>query len=273
MIATRERTAKRLAFKITAPLAMGLSKGSTGFEKSTHASFSLNFSVCPSNRQTIYLTPKEEDTDSATKIKYNTEKWRRRLTPEIEGSLRFNMRSIADQEAADDAKALIGTLSHDPEYSSADYGHAEFYHIEINLPENEFRQIRDTFLTGKPPTSITIWTPDVEYGLAPDGSDKVWAVSDAHGTFATIVGFALAFSTDIPRVGIGLKKIENDEENDAAENAKLKEAILHSREDIQLLCYGQAAMNSAIVGLRKQINVLIAIVFVIAVIVALSSKL
>ena len=149
MIATRERTAKRLAFEITAPLAMGLSKGSTGLEESTDASFWLNFSVCPSkfpNRQTIYLTPKEEDTDSATEIKYNTEKWRQ-LTPEIEGSLRFNMRSIADQEAADDAKALIGTLSHSPEYSSADYGHAEFYHIEINLPENEFRQIRDTFLT------------------------------------------------------------------------------------------------------------------------------
>lgn len=271
MIATRKKTAKSLEFEITAPLAMGLSKGSTWLEESADASFWLRFSVCPlrfPSRQDIYLTPKEEDTDGATEIKYDSKKWRR-LTPEIEGSLQFNMRSLADQEATDDTKAPIGILSHGPEYSSADYGHAEFYRIEINLPENEFRQIRDTFLTGKPPTSITIWTPDVEHGAAPDGSDKVWAVWDAHSTFATIVGFALALSTDIPRVGIGLKKTENDEENDAEETAKLKEAILHSREDIQLLCYGQAAMNSAIVGLRKQINVLIAIAIVIAVIVAL----
>ncbi len=271
MVATRMKIAKPLMFEITAPLGMGLSKGSTGREESVGASYSLNFSVCPSkfsSRQNIYLAPTGEDTGGAMPIEYATKKLRQ-LTAEIEGSLQFNMRSLPEQEVTDGAKAPIGELSHIPEYSSGDNGHAEFYCIEIGLPENEFRYIRDIFLAGKPPTSITIWTPDVEHGVAPDGSDKVWAVSDVHGTFATIVEFGLAFSTDLPRVGVGIKKTERDEENDAEEITKLKEAILHSREDIQLLCYGQAAMNAAIVGLRKQINVLIAVVIGIAIVMIL----
>lgn len=281
MIATSEKTAKALTFEIKAPLGMVLSKGERAFEKSADASLWVRFSICPvkyPRQQTIYLVPKEEETAGIARAKspdgmprFDLGK-RRRLTSEIEGSVYFYARPQADQNVDDKAKPNIGTLSHGPGFSSSDYGHAEFYCIEINLPQNEFRQILDAFLTGRPPKEITIWTPDVEYGGAPDGSDKVWEVWDAHHTFATIAGFTLAFSTDIPRVGVGLKKTEDDEENDAEETTKLKEAILHSREDIQLLCFGQASMNSALAGLRKQINVLIAVVVVIAVIVALGFK-
>jgi hypothetical protein len=271
MTAMREKTEKSLRFEITAPVAMVLSGGKMGFGTSADAAMWLKFSVCPKkfpNRQEIYLVPKEEETDSAAQVKgiprFDVERWRR-LTSETEGLLEFHRQPQTDQEAYDEAKRNIGELSHCPKSS----GSAEFYFIKINLPENEFRQTLDAFLTGKPPQTITIWTPDVEYG-SPDSI--VWEVWDAYSTFATIVGFNLSFSTDIPRVGVGLKKTENDEENDTEETTKLKEAILHSREDIQLLCCGQANMNSAIAGLRKQTNVLIAVAIIIAVILTLGFK-
>src|ERR1700730_8696419 len=138
MTATREKTAKPLGFEITEPLAMGLWKGKTGLGESADTSLWLRFSVCPSklsSRQDIYLAPKEEERDDATLIRYDSKKWRR-LTPEIKGSLQFNMRSPANQEAGDATKPPIGQLSHSPEYSSSDYGWAESYYIEINLPEN-----------------------------------------------------------------------------------------------------------------------------------------
>ncbi len=141
----------------------------------------------------------------------------------------------------------IGTLFHIPAYASADYGHAESYNIEINLNESDCNQIRSIFLSGRPPSGISIWTPDVDYGNAPDGSDKIWDIWESeHTTFAKIVGFSLSFCTDIPRVGVGLRKTEDEEENEREEMEKINEAILHSRDDIQLLCYGQSALNSSL---------------------------
>ncbi len=81
----------------------------------------------------------------------------------------------------------------------------------------------------------------------------------------------MAVLLDISRAGLGLKKTENEEENDKEETTKLKGAILHSREDIQLLCYRQAGMNAAIAGLRKPINIFIAVV--VAVVAALRLRL
>ncbi len=274
MTATRKRIAKPLEFEITAPLGMGLSKGETGLRESADISLWLRFSVCPSelpSQQHIYLAPREEERDDVTRTRCDPKKWRR-LTTEIEGSLRFNVRQVVDPESGEVTKPPIGTLYHAPEYTGSCYGHAEFYYIEINLLEDEFRKIWNAFLTGKRPTAITIWTPDVEYGDAPDGSDKVWEVWDVHGTDATIVGFSLELSTDIPRVNLGPRKSEKQEENDLEETAKVKQAILHSREDIQLLCSGQAASNSSVAGLRKQINILLAVAIVIAVIMALHFK-
>lgn len=172
-------------------------------------------------------------------------------------------------DASEEPTTIIGTLFHGQAYSSAEYGHNEFYEIEIKIADNDFNQIRDIFLSGKPLTGISIWSPDIEYGDAPDGSDKVWEVeTDTHGTVAKIVGFSLGFSTDIPRVDVGLKKTENEEENEREETAKLKEAILHSREDIQLLCFGQAAMNATLAGLRRQVSILIVVGVVIAIVTA-----
>jgi hypothetical protein len=273
MTATREKTSRSLSFEITAPLAMGLSMGKAGLDEAEHPSPWLRFSICPSkfpDRQEIWLVPKSEGNEETKRTGFDR-KTSRRLTSEIEGSLSFVTRGLAIiEEASDVPTSTIGTLSHGPEYASADYGHPEFYHIEINLNESEFNLIRDIFLSGKPPSGISIWTPDVEYGYASDGSDKTWEVWESkHGTFAKIVGFSLSFSTDILRVGVGLKKSEHEEENEREEMAKIKEAILHSREDIQLLCYGQSALNSSLSGLRKQINIVIAVSIVIAIIAAL----
>jgi hypothetical protein len=277
MATAREKTPKSLDFEITAPLAMGLSKGKGwGRDESEHLSPWLRFTVCPSkfpDRQEIWLVPRSEGNEGTKRLGFDR-KTSRQLTSEIKGSLSFVTRGLAIiEDASDTPSSTIGTLSHGPAYESADYGHAEFYHIEINLNESDFNQIRDIFLSGKPPSGISIWTPDVEYGNAPDGSDKIWEVWESgHSTFAKIVGFSLSFSTDIPRVGVGLRKTEDEEENEREETAKIKEAILHSREDIQLLCYGQAALNSSFAGLRTQINILIAVAVVIAIITAFHFK-
>jgi hypothetical protein len=252
---------------------MGLSRGKTGLDEVEHLSPWLRFSICPPkfpNRQDIWLVPKGEGNEGTTRIEFDHQTWRR-LTSEIEGSLSFVTRGLAIIEQASDVPtSTIGTLFHFPALASADFGHAESYNIEINLNESDFNQIRDIFLSGKSPSGISIWTPDVEYGNAPDGSDKIWEVYESkHSTFAKIVGFSLSFSTDIPRVGVGLRKTEDEEENEREETVKIKEAILHSREDIQLLCYGQSALNSSLSGLRKQINIVIVVAIVIAIITAL----
>jgi hypothetical protein len=277
MATAREKTPKSLDFEITAPLAMGLSKGKGwGRDESEHLSPWLRFTVCPSkfpDRQEIWLVPRSEGNEGTKRLGFDRKTWRR-LTPEIEGSLSFVTRGLAIiEEASDVPTSTIGTLSYGPAFDDAEYGHAEFYNIEINLNEKDFNHIRDIFLRGKSPSGITIWTPDVEYGNAPDGSDTFWEVWETkHSTFAKITGFSLAFSMDIPRVGVGLKKSENEEENEREEAGKIKTAIMHSREDIQLLCYQQAALNISFGGLRKQINVLISIAVVIAIIAALHFK-
>jgi hypothetical protein len=277
MTTTRKKTAKFLGFEVTEPLAMGFSKGKRGLDESEdHLSPVLRFAIRPLRfpaRQQIWLVPKDEKRDETKRIEFDPETWRR-LTPEIEGQLIFVTRGLAVIEEASDAPtATIGTLSHGPAYKSADYGHAEFYYIEINLNERDFNQIRDIFLSGKSPSGISIWTPDVEYGIAPDGSDIIWEIWETkHSTFAKIVGFDLGFSMDIPRVSVGLKKTENEEESEREETEKVKSAILHSREDIQLLCYQQAALNTSFGGLRKQINILISVAVVIAIIVAFHFK-
>jgi hypothetical protein len=277
MTATRKKTATALRFEITAPLGMGLSKGEDGlgaFED--EPSPWLRFTICPSkfpDRQEIWLVPKDEKRDDTERLQFDRKTWRR-LTPEIEGSLSFVTRGLdIIEEASDVPTSTIGTLSYGPAFDDAEYGRAEFYNIEINLNEKDFNHIRDIFLSGKSPSVISILTPDVEYGIAPGGSDKVWEVWETKcSTFAKITGFSLAFSMDIPRVGVGLKKTENEEESEREEMEKVKTAILHSREDIQLLCYQQAALNTSFGGFRKQINILIFIAVVIAIIAAFHFK-
>ena len=277
MTATRKKTAKALRFEVTAPLGMGLSKGEAGlgaFEDDL--SPWLRFTICPSkfpDRQEIWLVPKDEKRDDTKHLQFDRKTWRR-LTPEIEGSLSFVTRGLAIiEETSDVPTSTIGTLFYRPAFDDAEYGYAEFYNIEINLNDKDFNHIRDIFLSGKSPSVISIWTPDVEYGIVPDGSDTVWEVWETkYSTFAKITGFSLAFSMDIPRVGVGLKKTDNEEENEREETDKIKTAILHSREDIQLLCYQQAALNISFGGLRKQINILILVAVVIAIIAAFHFK-
>jgi hypothetical protein len=260
MTAIGKKTAKSLRFEITAPLGMGLSKGKAGLAESGDLSPWLRFTICPSkfpdDRQEIWLVPKSEGNEGTQRFGFDR-KTSRQLTSEIEGSLSFVTHTPAIGEEASDG-STIGTLSHGPVFESAEYGHAEFYNIEINLNEKDFKHIRDIFLSGKSPSGITIWTPDVEYGNAPDGSDKIWEVWETeHSTFAKIVGFSLAFSVDIPRVGVGVKKTEDQEEHEREETEKIKTAILHSREDIQLLCYQQAWTLLSVVFVSRLISSLL----------------
>lgn len=277
MTAMVRQTAKRLEFEITAPLSMGLSLGELGnsHDSSASLSSSLKFTIIPvqyPRRQDIWLAPKGGEEDARQRIKSNRKTWRL-LTPEIEGSLSFVTRSLGMIDASTESTSTIGTLSHGQALLDPSYGHGEFYEIEISITDGDFDQIRGIFLNGKPPSRISIWTPDIEYGIAPDGSDKIWEVeTDTHGTVAKIIGFSLGFSTDIPRVGVGPRKTENEEENEQEQTRNLKEDILRCREGIQALCYGQANINAALAGIRTQVYIIIAVGIIVAIVAALHSK-
>ena len=206
MNTTDERTARAIGFEITGTLGMGLSTGEAFASAPREPSWWLTFSICPEkypSSQEIYLARKEKVQiyDSAKPYREP----RRRLTSEIKGSLQIRVLGLPDLQTGG-ASVAFGELSHGPESKREDFYYAVSYCIQINLPEAEFSEIRNAFLNGKAPTSITVWTPDIEFGFLPDGRDKVWEVWDDHVTYAQITGFSLALSTDIPRVGIGPKK-------------------------------------------------------------------
>jgi hypothetical protein len=254
---------------------MGLTKGDRGQARvENDLSPWVSFTICPQKfRQDIWLAPKVEEKNKTKRVSFDSKTWRC-LTPEIEGSLSFVTGRLAIiEDVSELPTSTIGTLAYSPAFHHAEYGHAESYHIEINLNEKDFNHIRDIFLGGRSPSVITISTPDVEFGNSPNGSEKIWKVLETeYSTYAKITGFSMAFSTDIPRIGgIGLKKTENEEESEREETEKIKTAILHSREDIQLLCYQQAALNTSFGGLRKQMNTLISVAVAIAVVTAIAA--
>lgn len=274
MAATSKKIPRTLGFDIGAPLGMGLLKEEDKLGKLSTLLPWLKFSLTPlqyPDKQDIWLFYKPED-ESELK---NTDRKRRRLTADIEGSVSFITRRPESNEAGDgEAVSNTGTLSHYPRFDDAQYGHVEFYNIEIRVSEKDLNKIIRRLLSGKPPTRISIVTPDVEYGYAPDGSDAVWEVWETnHGTYARIVHFSLNFSTDIPRVGVGPKRAEDEEEREREQASSVRAAILQSREDIRLLCQQQATMNGALSGLRRQLTSLTCIMLFIAIVVALRSAL
>jgi hypothetical protein len=103
MAATREKTALGLQFEVTAPLAMGLSKGEAGLLRgSKELSPTLSFTICQPQfpiRQDIWLVPKDEKRDPTKRIAFEFDRktWRR-LTPDIKGSLSFVTRGLPIRE-------------------------------------------------------------------------------------------------------------------------------------------------------------------------------
>ena len=63
------------------------------------------------------------------------------------------------------------------------------YGIELQLTEQEFSVVQALFAVGKHPLGGSIATPDLQYGNAPDGSDKEWDIVDC--PYAKITGFEL----------------------------------------------------------------------------------
>lgn len=258
-----------LEFEIIEPLSMGLSLGDRGtWGSSVSVSPWLQFSIAPSkypaSKQNIYIvSSKDSGSNSPPSI---DGKEKKKLSSNIAGNIRF---SILPIDA--DKSERWSYLTYVPEFSDSEYGHEEFLSMVLNLSENEFAQIRNLFVNGKPPSSISIWTPDVESGYAPDGSDKIWDVSSKREV--TILGFSLNFSIEKPRVLVGIKKTENEQELQAEEEQKLKQAVIESRQDLQLLCYGLSEIKSSLGGLSKQLSTIIVIAILIAIFMAMHLKL
>jgi hypothetical protein len=269
-------TEKRLSFEVIEPHSMGFSLGRTGLGASDDSPSSwLSFSIVPDKfpvKQNVWLLQTKIDTHAPSESQKSDEPKRRLLTASIKGTLHFRMLSLDPDKAGNRTTVGVGALTYVPEYSSSDYGHNECYEIEVYLPEKEFTLIRSLFVSGKPPSAISIWTPDIAYGVAPDGSDKVWNVGSGFST-ANIVGFSISFSTEIQRIIVGVKKTENETEKNAEDVLKTRQEIIESRHDIQLLCFGLSEVKTTLSSLRKQLNILIVIAAIIALFIAMRFRL
>jgi len=277
-----------LRFDVIEPTGMSLSLGDVGwhessFENSTQA---LVFSIKPCkypDTQEIWLLSSEEKEANASESNPAEGKQKRRLTAEIEGTLivttkppDFKLRrpfdsvskKIKNETAPQTSTPCIGYLTYHPELRTPGYRREnEVYQIKVQMPEKEFSQIRGLFASGKPPLTISIDTPDIGYGNSHDGSVKTWDVS--LNQVVDIVGVCIIFSTEAPRVMVGAKKTELELEIQAEEEKQLKRAILESRQDIQLLCYGMYDIKMALGKLHKQFNALFILIVIIAVIFGL----
>ena len=173
---------KCLSFVIVEPVSMGLSFGKKGLLGCNHSSwmeFSINVALV---KQAIFLLSPADDTNiNINDVGSKPEGTKRRLlTKEIEGTLW--LRSVSEASPTETESSSIkkessfGCLTYIPKFSSSDYGYNESYVMDVHLPEQELILIRSLFASGKPPSSIYIWTPDVEYGFDSDGSTKYWDV-------------------------------------------------------------------------------------------------
>jgi hypothetical protein len=282
-----------LRFGIIEATGMSLSLGDIGWHESSFDSSSqaLGFSIrpCkyPDTHQEIWLVSEKIHKADATETTPAAEDQRRLLTDKIRGALYLRKqppefkprppfdsvsKKIKNKTAPRTPIPCIGYLTYVPEYLPSEWPdkrESEFYEITVSLPEKEFTEIRNLFASGKSPTAITIHTPDIEYGY---GSEtKLWDIS--FNQVADIVGVSIGFSIEAPRVMVGAKKTEDEQEQQAEEEKQLKQAVIESRQDIQLLCYGMYDIKTALGKLQKQLNILIVLIVVIGAFLVLRFKL
>ena len=277
-----------LRFDIIESKAMWLHFGDvscheSSFENSTQAlSFSIKPCVYPDNQE-IWLLSTEIKEASALEPSSVGEKKERQLTSNIEGNLivktlppEFKLRrpfdsvsqKIENETTPQTPIPCVGHLTYIPGLRiPGERVEKEFYEIKVQLPEKEFIQIRSLLASGKPPLTISIDVSDIEYGNSGDGSVKIWDVN--LNQVVDIVGVSIVFSTEAPRVMVGVKKTELELETEAEEEKQLKQAIIESRQDIQLLCYGVHDIKTMLGEVKRQLNTLVICILGIALIFGL----
>lgn len=253
-----------LRFNVGEARSIGFATGTEIFlPESPWMSFSLVPADYPS-KQIIWMRsddPKNSGTGKETKLERDG-KWLWQLTKKTPGTL--FLRSV---KLGASVKGDGSNLSWSPETSGSDYFFEESFGVDLLVPEGDFVDIRALMAAGKPPTKIVVYTPDVASGDAPDGSDKHWQVDTM--SFAKITAFSIEMSVASPMVLIGPAQSENEIEEASQRTEEARLAILHSREDIQLLCFGQATTNALLGMIRWQLNAVLTMSAVSLVIVVL----
>lgn len=265
MAEAEERTIA-LRFVVGDLLTMGFAAGRANFhDDGSWMSFSLAPDVSDYPSQTIWIRSKDpKHTTGGNEIKRERDgviSWG--LSSKTPGSL-YLQSTKADGKAPDDGPILTWN----PEFSSQDHYIAESFSIILHVQEKDFDSIRTLVAAGKPPVKVTIRSPDVESGNAPDGSDKVWRVDTS--PYARVTAYSLGMSVAPQRVLVGSEQTEIDADETAERDAAIHQAILHFREDIQLLRFGQNAINGTLSAIRWQLSALVVLSIVSAALAVLS---
>ncbi|HEY0011538.1 MAG TPA: hypothetical protein VGB79_01650 [Allosphingosinicella sp.] len=83
---------------------------------------------------------------------------------------------------------IMGGLTYIPAYEGSSDGvirpAPDSYSISANLPEEVLRTLIDKVLAGQGPAEVTLSVPKLDYGVLPDGSDKVWHLDGARNWLA-----------------------------------------------------------------------------------------
>ncbi len=248
----RQQRTVSLAFDISEPKTMGLRRGDADLPDSSW----LTFAIKPPTgfrEQSIWLLsdiPADAQERTGTGFKSGT-RWKRRLTANTPGTLYLRSTYPAIADANGSNVAWCHEFSHPEHYQE------ESYVIEIFLPKQEFADIRDLFASGKPPSTVSVLTSEIGYGNAPDGSDRDWDI----GTIPhlKVCGYSIGMSVEPQRVLVGSAQTDIEVEHAAERAEEVRSAILHSREDIQLLCLTLTNTNMQITKLRWQISILIVV--------------
>ena len=254
-----------LNFEVSEPKAMGLRNGGADLSDRSW----LTFAVKPPEgfrKQSIWLlsdVPVNAKEGTGTGFKSGT-RWKRRLTASTPGTLYLRNAN----PAATDTNGSNVSWCH--EFSHPEHYQEECYAIEILLPEQEFSDVRNLFAAGKSPATVSVLTSDIGYGNAPDGSDRDWDIGATPNL--KISGYSIGLSVQPSRVLVGPAQTDTEVEHAAERAEEVRLAILHSREDVQLLCLTLANTNAQIATIRWQLNVLI-VVFAVSLAAAVLSHL
>lgn len=241
-----------LSFDVTEPRAMGLRRGDADLPDRSW----LTFAIKPSTgfrKQSIWLlsdVPADAKEGTGTGFKSGT-RWKRQLTESTSGTLYLHNANPALADANSSNVMWCHEFSHPEHYQE------ECYTIEIVLPEQEFADVRSLFASGKSPSTVSVLTSDIRYGNAPDGSDRDWDIGTTPDL--KVSGYSIGMSVQPSRVLVGPAQTDIEVERAAERAEEVRLAILHSREDVQLLCLTLANTNTQISTLRLQLKVLIII--------------
>lgn len=248
----RQQRTVSLNFDVSEPKTMGLRRGDADLPDHSWLAFAIK-PPTGFREQSIWLlsdVPEDAKEGTGTGFKSGT-RWKRRLTANTPGTLYLRNANSAAADANGSNVAWCHEFSHPEHYQE------ESYSIEIFLPEQEFADVRNLFAIGKPPSIVSVLTSDIDYGNAPDGSDRDWDIGAT--PHLKVSGYSIGMSVEPSRVLVGPAQTDIEVEHAAERSEEVRLAILHSREDIQLLCLTLANTNTQIAKLRWQFNVLIVV--------------